>query len=251
MTTEASDLATAGIPEGQIFVIGDSHIGLGDGDESPIVRWIDRLAKTRPRALYLDGDVFHYFIGDEKFITSSVTKFFARLRELRDSGVEVHYIEGNRDFFLDGSIAEESVSSFGTSAAIEAGGRRFFVIHGDMINDADYLYFFWRLLSKNPLTRFSVSLLPKPVARWFVDQMEKKLAMTNFKHRQRLPIEQMEAYGRKMYSEGYGMVIFGHFHKKTTVEAGEATVTVLPAWFESGEAFMISPETGESSFVTV
>ena len=44
---------------GQIVVIGDSHIGLSDGDERPIVAWMDRLQKIRPRALYLNGDVFH------------------------------------------------------------------------------------------------------------------------------------------------------------------------------------------------
>ena len=51
------------IPAGQIFVIGDSHIGLSDGSEQPIIAWLDRLAALQPRALYLNGDLFHYLIA--------------------------------------------------------------------------------------------------------------------------------------------------------------------------------------------
>ncbi len=239
------------IPTGQIFVIGDSHIGLTDGDEQPIVKWLDRLSAIRPSALYLNGDVFHYLIGDRKFFTHSVHKFFARLRELKAAGVEVHYVEGNRDFFLEGTLAEESVTDLGTSATFEAGPHRYLVIHGDMINDRDYQYRMWRRVSKNPFMRAGVRLVPGPIARRFVHQMEKTLAKSNFKHKRRLPIELMEAYGRKQHVNGYDRIIFGHFHHKTIVPAGEATVCVLPAWYESGEALMVSPETGEYEFVKI
>ena len=75
------------IPSGQIFVIGDSHIGLSDGSEAPILAWLDRFAALQPRALYLNGDLFHYLIADPKFYTSSVENVFARFRDLRDSGI--------------------------------------------------------------------------------------------------------------------------------------------------------------------
>ena len=41
---------------GDIYVIGASHIGLADGNEKPIVAWLDRLVALKPRALYLNGD---------------------------------------------------------------------------------------------------------------------------------------------------------------------------------------------------
>jgi UDP-2,3-diacylglucosamine hydrolase len=236
------------IATGQIIIIGDSHIGLADGDERPIVEWIDRLTEFRPRALYLNGDVFHYLIGDRKFFTSSVHRFFERLRALRDSGTEVFYVEGNRDFFLQGTLAEESVSHLGIQFRIEAGSKRYLIIHGDMINDRDLPYRFWRRFSKNPVMRFGVKLVPGPVARRFVHNVEKKLAGTNFKHKYRLPVEIMERYGRQQAERGYDTIVFGHFHHKTLVAAGEATVVVLPAWYESGEAMVVNPETGEFDF---
>lgn len=234
-----------------IYLIGDSHIGLSDGDEAKMVAWLDRLESRRPAQLYLNGDLFHYYIGDAKFATASVRKLFERVRQLRDSGVAVHYIEGNRDFFLQRSLAAESVSSIALEGRFTAGNREFLVVHGDMINDHDWPYRAWRFASKNPLTRLAVKLLPKPIAKRFIDAAEERLARTNFKHKTRLPTELMQEYGKKQHRRGVSHVVFGHFHHKLTLSAGDATVTVLPAWFDKGEAMIVDPATGGVRFEVV
>jgi UDP-2,3-diacylglucosamine hydrolase len=240
------------ISTGQIFVIGDSHIGLADGNEAPIIGWIDRLTAMRPRALYLNGDLFHYFIADPKFYTASVERVFARLKELRDTGVEVHYVEGNRDFFLRGSFAERAVTSVGIEYRISAGERSFLIVHGDMLNDRDYPYRFWRFASKNPLSKFALKFVPKRTARKFVEDVEKRLSKSNFKHKSRLPLELMEEYGhRRGMRDGCTHVVFGHFHQKLVLPTKASTITVLPPWYETGEAMVIDPSTGEFDFVVV
>jgi UDP-2,3-diacylglucosamine hydrolase len=236
------------IDTGRIFVIGDSHIGLADGSEGPIVAWLDRLQQRAPRALYLNGDLFHYLIADDKFCTRSVEIVFDRLRKLRDGGVEVHYVEGNRDFFLEGSFAEKAVSDVGLQYTVAAGARKYLIVHGDLINDRDYPYRFWRFASKNALSRLALKFIPRRTARNFVDSVERRLARTNFKHKSRLPTVQLEAYGRKRAAQGYTDVVFGHFHQKTVLPAGDATVTILPPWYETGEAMCIDPVSGEFTF---
>lgn len=239
------------IPPGQIFVIGDLHIGLSDGSEQPINTWLDRLAKLSPRALYLNGDLFHYLIAHPKFRTSSVENVMAKFRQLRDAGVRVHYIEGNRDFFLEGSFVEESVTDVATEYAVGAGTNRYLITHGDMINDRDWPYRFWRHASKNPATKLAVNMVPRKIARNLVDRVEKRLARSNFKHKTRLPYELMKEYGRRRSRDGFTHVVFGHFHAKLVLDAGPSTVTVLPAWYESGEAMKIDPVTGEFEYVVV
>jgi UDP-2,3-diacylglucosamine hydrolase len=244
-------MTNANVPEGQIFVIGDSHIGLANGSEKRVSEWLDRLARVKPRSLYLNGDLFHYLIAHPKFRTESVEKVFRKFKELVDKGIAVHYVEGNRDFFLNGSYVEQSVSDVATEYSIKAGSKQYLIVHGDMINDKDWPYRFWRRASKNPLTKLGVTMIPGKLARRFVDKIEKKLARSNFKHKTRLPVELMEAYGRKKLRDGYTNVVFGHFHSKLVMPAGDATISVLPAWYESGEALMISPETGEFEYVKI
>jgi UDP-2,3-diacylglucosamine hydrolase len=236
---------------GRIFVIGDSHIGLSDGSEKPVVAWIDRLQKLDPKALYLNGDVFHYLIAHPKFFTPSVGKVMDRFRALRDSGVAVHYVEGNRDFFLRGSFVEQAVTDVGLEYVVDAGPRKYLIVHGDMINDRDWKYRFWRRASKNPLSRLGVNLIPSRFARGFVDDVEKRLARSNFKHKSRLPVELMERYGRARAAHGVTDVVFGHFHEKLTIPAGPAQVTILPPWYETGEAMAIDETSGEFEWVKV
>jgi UDP-2,3-diacylglucosamine pyrophosphatase LpxH len=236
---------------GDIYVIGDSHIGLADGNEKPIVAWLDRLVALQPRALYLNGDLFHYLIAHPKFYTSSVDKVMAKFREVRDGGIAIHYIEGNRDFFLKGSFVEKAVSDIGMEYPIVAGRRKYLIVHGDMINDRDWQYRFWRRASKNPLSKLGLHLIPKKTARKFVDDVEKRLAKSNFKHKSVLPLDLMKRYGVKRAQDGFTDVVFGHFHEKLVMEADSATVTVLPPWYETGEAMRIDPATGEFEFVVV
>lgn len=239
------------MPAGEIYVIGDSHIGLADGDEKKMVAWLERLEERRPRALYLNGDLFHYYIGDPKFITNSVQRVFEKVRALREGGIEIHYVEGNRDFFIRDSFAAESVSEVEDSATIQAGSKRYLVVHGDMINDRDLPYRFWRTVSKNLVTRVAVKFIPKGIARRFVASVEARLAKSNFKHKTRLPVELMEQYGSKQAERGFDHVVFGHFHHKLEIEAGKGRVTVLPAWFFGGEAMVIDPVTGAYRFEVV
>ncbi len=235
---------------GKIFVIGDSHIGLSDGSDAPVNAWMDRLEAQKPKSLYLNGDLFHYLIAHEKFRTNSVTSVMARFRALVDAGIAVHYVEGNRDFFLRGSFVENAVTDVALEYAISAGKRRYLIIHGDMINDRDWKYRFWRRASKNPVMKLGVNLIPKKIARNFVDRVEKRLAGSNFKHKSRLPVELMEAYGKQRAREGFTDVVLGHFHNKVVLP-GQATVTVLPPWYETGEAMVIDPVTGASDFVVI
>ena len=233
------------------FVIGDSHIGLGEGSEKDVVAWIDRLERLKPASLYLNGDLFHYFIAHKKFYTPSVGKVFDRFRALRDAGTSVHYVEGNRDFFLKGSFAEKAVTDVALEYTIAAGAKKYLIVHGDMINDRDWKYRFWRVASKNPVSKFGVNFIPGRVARGFVDSVEARLSKSNFKHKTVLPIELMQAYGRKRAAEGFTDVILGHFHEKKVIDAAPATVTILPPWYETGEAMAIDLATGAYEFVTV
>lgn len=239
------------IAAGQIFVIGDSHVGLSSGSEKPILDWLDRFATLAPRALYLNGDLFHYLIAHPKFLTDSVQKVFDRFRALRDRGILIHYVEGNRDFFLKGSFAEDAVSDVALEYAVDAGDRKFLIVHGDMINDRDLPYRFWRRASKNPVSEFALRFIPKRTARKFVDSVEKKLSKTNFKHKRELPLEQMTDYGRRRAVDGFTHVVFGHFHEKLVLPTDDLTITVLPPWYETGEAMAINPVTGDFDWVSV
>ena len=134
---------------------------------------------------------------------------------------------------------------------LQAGPRKYLIVHGDLINDHDYPYRFWRFASKNAVSRLGLKVIPRRMARSFVDSVEKRLARTNFKHKSQLPIAHFERYGRERGQAGFTDVVFGHFHQKLVLPTPGARITILPPWYETGEAMAIDPESGEFTFVEI
>ena len=89
-----------------------------------------------------------------------------------------------------------------------------------MINDRDWQYRFWRRASKNPSRSSASSSSRRRSRATSSTASSSKLAGSNFKHKSRLPVELMEAYGRKRARDGFTHVVFGHFHNKLVMPAG-------------------------------
>src|SRR5438105_9456911 len=120
-----------------------------------------------------------------------------------------------------------------------------------MINNLDNQYRFRQMTSTNPISHLPPKFIPQTNARRFVDTVEKKLSSTNFKHKSKLPLQQMEDYAERRRREGFTNVVFGHFHEKVVMPAGDTMVTVVPPWYESGEAMVINPQNGAFDWIVV
>lgn len=216
-----------------VALIADAHLGGPGGPPEPLVEQIDSLDRKTCDRLVLLGDLFHVWVGIRRFETAEVGPVMAALERLRRRGVAVDYIEGNRDFYLEDSHYERFFDSIGTELSFTADGRRYLAVHGDGLNDRDYLYRFWRFLSKNRLSRIGTFLLPKFIASGIIYGTEKELAKTNFKHKDEVPRAVISEYARQRLAEGYDELVLGHFHEPQRWRVGEGAVNVLDAWFNT------------------
>lgn len=216
-----------------IAIIADSHLGGPGGDAGPLVEQLEELPARGCSRLILLGDIFHVWVGSPKFETPEVRSVAAALEGLRREGIEVDYVEGNRDFFIAGSPYAYLFDRVAMEVSFEARGVRYLAVHGDGLNEKDRPYRFWRWLSKSPICRFLMLRLPGQLARRMVGGAEKRLAKTNFKHKSRIPEEAITFYGAKRLAEGHDVLFLGHFHEPRTwcVVGGE--IQLLDAWFNS------------------
>ena len=229
-------------------VFADCHVGRKPGDEEPFLDALERARQRGAKAISLLGDIFHYFIAHPKFETPAIRKFLDKVELLSAAGVPVTYVEGNRDFFLRGSYAERYFRAVVDEEVFEAGGRRFLLTHGDLLNESDWPYRFWRLLSKNPLSRAALSVVPKEAANRFVWKVEARLYRSNFKHKTRLPVAMIRKFASRRFAEGHQVLLLGHFHKSWTETVGPGRVEILPAFADERRWMEIS-ESGETALV--
>jgi UDP-2,3-diacylglucosamine hydrolase len=230
------------IPEGGVAVFADSHLGQAPGDADDFLEALGEVHARGFGTVVLLGDIFHYFIGDRKFETPLVRRVVDGWERLAAAGLSLRYVEGNRDFFLDGSPWAGSMSRYGQTDGLEVGGRRYAFVHGDRINTNDLPYRFWRVLSKNPVSWAVMKVLPGPLARTIVARTEARLYRTNFRHKKRLPERFLLLEGARARGCGYDQLLVGHFHVDRLFESESGSTHILPAWLEERRHAEIAPD---------
>ncbi len=227
-----------------VAVVADSHLGGPGGDAGPLVDQLGSLRDQGCRRLVLLGDIFHVWVGSQRFETPEVRTFVDCLERLRRSGLAIDYVEGNRDFFLDRGPYRSLFDRLALEVSFEVGRRRYLAVHGDGLNDRDVKYRFWRWLSKSAPVRLAVFNLPGGLARRFVTGTEHRLGKTNFKHKAKIPESVIRDYGRRRLAEGYDTLLLGHFHEPHRFVVDRGEIRVLDAWFRSRQVEWFRPESG-------
>jgi UDP-2,3-diacylglucosamine pyrophosphatase LpxH len=212
----------------------------GDADD-----FLAALEAVRSRGLstaVLLGDIFHYFIGHPKLETPFLLRTLDGFAELSARGLSLRYVEGNRDFFVGGTRYAAPFATYGLADGLLVGGVRYAFVHGDRVNTADLPYRFWRRISKNPVARAALDVIPGRLARAIVARTEARLYRSNFRHKKRLPDEALRAEGREARVQGYDALLVGHFHVGRTYEGPDGVTHVLPAWLEERKHAEISAD---------
>lgn len=239
---------------GDLIFAADSHINADDAHAESFVRFLGTVGPTAS-TLILVGDIFDLWVARPGMETSYHRKLVDAVAELRRAGVVVKYVEGNRDYYIR---ERHSIRSFDEVAevalAVQHGGRRFHVEHGDQVNRRDRQYLLWRALSRSVLGRGAFGAIPIAHRRRIVERVEVKMRRTNRKFRIAFPEDQAEAFARRAFRGGADTIVLGHFHQARLLEL-EGTESgrpgqlyVLPGWRED-RRYLRFNAAGEGRFV--
>ena len=105
--------------------------------------FLDREARDA-ETLYILGDFFEYWIGDDALEQTEFRPIAQALRAVVDAGVPVNIMRGNRDFLLGGRFERETGCRLIVDpTVIDLYGTPTLLMHGDMLctDDVDYLAF--------------------------------------------------------------------------------------------------------------
>jgi len=187
--------------------------------------------------LYLLGDIFEYWAGDDDLDAPFNARVVKALRALSDAGVELFWLAGNRDFLVGAGFAAAAGLALLAEPHVAAiAGRRIALVHGDAecTRDTDYIKF--RTMVRD--TAWQNQFLAMPLA-------QRKAIIAGLREGSReahtsKSCEIMDvtpaAIEAVFAATGTDVLIHGHTHRPALHLHGDKRRYVLPDWELDSEA---------------
>jgi UDP-2,3-diacylglucosamine hydrolase len=188
---------------------------------------------SRSEALYLLGDIFEYWAGDDDLATPFHQRIVDALRTLSDSGVALYWMAGNRDFLVGQDFARAAgLTLLADPHVVTIGGQQLALAHGDAQCTGDLKYMAFRAQVRDPA--WQQQFLGMPLA-------QRKAIIAGLREGSR------QAHGEKSYeimdvapdavaalheASGAATIIHGHTHRPALHQdpATGRRRYVLPDW---------------------
>ena len=207
-----------------------------------LLRFLNEEA-TNAEALYILGDLFEFWLGDDVPSQCSV-EVAAALASLAKHGVPCYFQHGNRDFMLRKDYADlAKMVLLPEEYVIDLYGERVLLMHGDSLCTDDVQYQQLRAMVRDP--RWQEHMLAKSPQERLQVALEARDASAEHKGKVDMDImdvnagEVISAFGR----HGVKRMIHGHTHRpaihKLDISAQAAQRIVLGDWYTQGSVLRV------------
>jgi UDP-2,3-diacylglucosamine hydrolase len=190
-------------------------------------------------ALYILGDFFEYWIGDDDLGEPFNAVVAGLLKAISRKGVQVRLMHGNRDFLIgEGFCKATGATLLADPSLQDIEGVRTLLMHGDTLCTDDLEYQAWRRKARDPAFQAAFLAKPIPERRQAIQQMrEKSKEVVQGKSAEIMDVND-DAVRETLRRHGVRRLIHGHTHRPgrhaLEVDGERCERWVLPDWYGAG-----------------
>ena len=234
---------------GETLFISDLHL---DAKRPRIVALFLRfLAQEAPRAdaLYILGDLFEYWIGDDMLTHPATAAQLAPLADalaaLSAQGLPVHFQHGNRDFLIGEDFARRcGVKLLPEAVVVDLYGTPTLIMHGDTLCTDDVAYQELRGMLRNAQWQQQFLALPFEERVRQAQALRERSAQAMEDKQEYIMDVNAEAVQQALRTHGVTRLVHGHTHRpavhELSVDGVPAQRIVLGDWYEQGSLLRCS-----------
>lgn len=230
--------------------IADLHL---DDARPAITELFERyLASVEARAasaVYILGDLVEAWIGDDDD-AELPARIAHATRALRDSGVPVYFMVGNRDFLLGQAFAERAGMTLledGTVHDIE--GKPTLLMHGDVLCTDDVAYQAVRAQVRTEAWKQQILAMPLEARRAFAAKARSDSKSKTGSTDETIMDANQVAVEDSMRKAGVRRLVHGHTHRPAIhdfqLDGAPAQRIVLGDWYDHGSVLRIDGDAVE------
>lgn len=226
-----------------ILLISDLHLEEERPDITRAFLHFLATRATQAEALYILGDFFEVWIGDDA-MTPFQESIACALRALSERGVRIYLMHGNRDFMLGQSFCHKAgCKLLADPSVVQLCGEPVLLMHGDSLCTRDEGYMRLRRLLRNPLILFVLRNLPLATRRKLARKLRNESrTQTRMKASDIIDVTP-ELIPGVLAEHRVRTLIHGHTHRPAThdleVDGQPAKRIVLGDWDRQGWALQV------------
>lgn len=191
------------------------------------------------REVYILGDLFDAWLGDDQLREPLARDVAAALRSLVDHGVRVALTRGNRDFLLGARFARASGATLlPEQVVVDVQGTPTLVLHGDELCTADHQYQRYRAVTRNRALQAVALALPYAARRAIARALRRQSRAALERKDDTITDVTPEAVADAFRHHGVTRMVHGHTHRPaqhvTRVDGRDCERIVLADWYERG-----------------
>lgn len=201
----------------KIYFISDIHLGahsheLEKEKERRLLSFLKMVEQDPDAMLIIAGDLFDFWFEYKYVVPRKHFRILGQL-SLIASQLDIHYMAGNHDFWLDSFMSKEiGITLHPDDFVIENGGRQIYIRHGDGLLKNDHGYRFLKKVLRNKFNIFLYRMLHPdlgiPLALFFSHLSRNSGAKKSDVY---MDIDYRE-YAYEQIEKGYDIVVLGHTH---------------------------------------
>jgi UDP-2,3-diacylglucosamine hydrolase len=225
--------------------ISDLHLDDGRPETTELFQKFLREEAMDADALYILGDLFEFWLGDDVPSKSSLA-VATSLSMLADKGVPCYFLHGNRDFLLKQDYANSTGMTLLPQEYIaDLYGEQVLLMHGDSLCIDDIPYQQFRKVVQNPEWQKDI-LTKTPQERL---QIALQIRDASAEHKDAASMEIMDVNQGEVIAtferHGVNRMIHGHTHRPAKHDLkvnGQAVQRiVLGDWYTQGSVLRVQP----------
>ncbi|HEX4986851.1 MAG TPA: UDP-2,3-diacylglucosamine diphosphatase [Burkholderiales bacterium] len=190
-------------------------------------------------ALYVLGDLFEYWVGDDALDGAFEREIAGAFRALADSGVPVYFMHGNRDFLIGRRFARAAgMKILRDPALIDLHGTPTLLMHGDTLCTDDVEYQKFRKKVRNPVAQWLFLARPLATRRQIARDLRGRSEQAKTGKSMAIMDVSTRAVEDALRAHRYPRLIHGHTHRPARHEHGvdghACERWVLADWYDHG-----------------
>lgn len=185
--------------------------------------------------LFLLGDLFEYWAGDDDAASAYPREIIEALRDTADAGVDIFWIGGNRDFLVGQEFAMAAhVTHLQEPFVTEIANQRIVLVHGDAQCTDDEAYMKFRAQVRDPEWQKNFLGIPLAQRKAIIDGMRNGSREAQRSKSYEIMDVNAQAIASLFESSEATIMIHGHTHRPAMhyheVQGRQRTRHVLPDW---------------------